>query len=103
MLDSAGLRPALVALAQGAFRELDVPDSRLPPLVERTAFHVVADALRRSPPPHAVHARLDGGVFTMSLDASPPPREAVVHDRIAALGGTIGREEDLTVVRLPCA
>ena len=39
----------------------------------------------------------------MSLDAPPPPREAVVNDRVAALGGTIGREEDLTVVRLPCA
>ena len=103
VLESAGLRPALVALAQGAFRELDVPDGRLPPLVERTAFHVVADALRRSPPPHVVHARLDAGVFTVSLDAPPPPREAVVNDRVAALGGTIASEEDLTVVRLPCA
>ena len=102
VLESSGLRPALVALASGRLTALDIPDQRFSPAVERTAYLVVADIFHRGSDRISVDLSLVGAELVLVVDGPPPPREAHIHDRVAAAGGTLQVEEERTVMRLPC-
>jgi len=107
VLDHAGLSAALNTLVDTA----DVPielDDRLPPhryspLVERTAYLVVAEAIESANTVShvAVSAYEDGGRLVISV---PGPRLAQrVTDRVGAAGGQAVSLGDQIRVELPCA
>ncbi len=102
VLESSGLRPALVALASGRLTALDIPDGRFSAAAERAAYLVVADILHRGSQRIAVSLSLTGTELTLVVDGPPPPRDAHIHDRVAATGGALRVEENRTVMRLPC-
>ena len=102
VLESSGLRPALVALASGRLTALNLPDQRLSPAAERTAYLVVADIFHRGSQRISVDMSLAGTELALVVDGPPPPRDAHIYDRVAAAGGTLQVEENRTVMRLPC-
>ena len=103
VLESAGLGPAVVALTGGRLLTLDLPSARLDPVVERTAFLVVAEVYRGADEPIGVTGRLLDGHLDLAVTGAPPPPESVSHDRVAALGGTMTSDGNRTEVTLPCA
>jgi signal transduction histidine kinase len=102
VLESGGLRPALSALARGRLAALDVPDRRFPAATERTAYLAVADILHRGSQPISVAGQVTGAELVVEVDGPPPPVEALIHDRVAATGGTLHVQDCRTVMRLPC-
>jgi signal transduction histidine kinase len=103
VLESGGLRPALAALTGGRLAVLDIPDERFGTPTERTAFLAVADIHHRATQPVTVRAHVVGTELVLEVDGPPPPRQALIHDRVAAVGGTVDVQEGRTVVTLPCA
>ena len=102
VLESSGLRPALVALASGRLTALDIPDQRLSQAAERTTYLVVADVFHRGSQRISVNLNVVGTELVLVVDGPAPPRDAQIHDRVAAAGGTLQVEENRTVMRLPC-
>ena len=102
VLESGGLRPALSALARGRLAALDVPDRRFPAATERTAYLAVADILHRGAQPISVAGRVTGDELVVEVNGPPPPGQALIHDRVAATGGTLHVQDCRTVMRLPC-
>jgi len=106
VLDHAGLPAALATLADTA----DVPvelDDRLPwrrysPLVERTAYLVVAEAIAsaKGVTHVAVSAHEDGGRLVITVSGTAMAQHLA--DRVGAAGGQVIPFGDQTRVELPC-
>ena len=105
ILVESGLNPAIHSLAEHAAVPVHIdaaPDDRLPARVEACAYFVVSEAVTNAAK-HAsatsVHVRLDhgGGALHVSVqddgvggaDRSSGSGIAGLHDRVAALGGTL--------------
>jgi signal transduction histidine kinase len=102
VLESGGLGPALAALTGGRLAGLNLPAERFGTPTERTAFLAVADIHNRATRPVTVSGHVEGTELVLEVDGPPPPRQALIHDRVAALGGSVDVQEGRTVVRLPC-
>lgn len=103
VLQSAGLGPAVIALTSGRLATVDLPTGRFDPVAERTAYLVIAEVHRRSSTPLTVTGRLCDGRLELAVTGPAPPLDATIHDRVAALGGTMTSDGDRTEVTLPCA
>ncbi|GAA2154076.1 hypothetical protein FHX52_1616 [Humibacillus xanthopallidus] len=103
VLQSAGLGPAVIALTSGRLATVDLPPGRFDPVAERTAYLVIAEVHRRASTPLTVTGRLCDGRLELAVTGPAPPLDATIHDRVAALGGTMTSDGDLTEVTLPCA
>lgn len=103
VLESAGLAPAVVAMTGGRLAEVDLPARRFDPVAERTAYLVVAEVHRRADTPISVAGQLRDDRLELTVTGPPPPPDSVIHDRIAALGGTMTSDGERTEVTLPCA
>ena len=116
MLADLGLGPAVGALAEEGTVPIDVeamPDLRLPPAVESTAYFVVAEAPGRT---GARRMRVRGWIadgnlcLYLALEGAAAGRPAdltELEDRVGALDGTMAsfeRDGSLVIeVAIPCA
>jgi len=112
ILTEAGLGPALATLADGAPLPVELgelPSSRPPPGVERTAYVVVdaaiEDAAGRGARWLAVRVAHDPERLAVTTDDDGPPRTTrLVHlaDRVGALGGSLLVGDTQVRAELPC-
>lgn len=108
VLIDSGLAGGLAALKEEsphAVRVAAVPEQRLPPPVEATAYLLVAAAAATGPV--RVTATVDGGRLIVEIQAEAEPAStADLTDRVTALGGTltVGPAGGSTLLRaeLPC-
>lgn len=103
VLESAGLGPAVVALTGGRLARMDLPSRRFDPVAERTAYLLVAEVHRHAVTPISVSGRLRGDRLELTVTGPAPSADAVIHDRVAALGGTMTSDDVRTEASLPCA
>ncbi len=108
VLGDLGLGPALERLAEDSDRPLrvDVADAeRFPPVVERTAYLAVANALDDGADdgrPITVTIRPADDRLRLVVDGAGDPGQ-VVRDRVVATGGRIDVRSRRLEVELPCA
>jgi signal transduction histidine kinase len=91
VLTDLGLAAALRALAERAtipLRILDLPVERLPDATERTAYHLVAEALRTGAVTAAITRCADGLVVDVDI-ATVPDRLDNIADRVGAVDGRL--------------
>jgi signal transduction histidine kinase len=89
LLERAGLATALCALSETRLLRLGpLPDARLDPVIESTAYLLVERATSRSPSSVTVCVSADQVRIEVSMEGQCPDLDAL-SDRIAALDGTI--------------
>jgi signal transduction histidine kinase len=107
-LDDAGLAAGLSELSMDAVVPVEVeevPETRLPAAVERTAYLVVAEAADRGRPGStALRARVrqQDGQLLVDVTGSPPGRYTHLADRVSATGGTLTVEPGRLQAVIPC-
>jgi signal transduction histidine kinase len=109
-LSAGGLAPALRAMARRSAGPIDVgavAPARFPPPVEEVAYALVADAAARASAGIAVSVVSGGStrsaLLSVHIDGVGGLPAGVLVDRVAAIGGTLVREERRIVAVLPCA
>lgn len=103
-LDQHGLAAALDELLERAGREVHItamPRHRLPRAVETTVYVAVAHALDATAGTLSVECRSTRGNITLDLVGAVVQPDALVQDRVAALGGTVSIQPGRLIIRLP--
>jgi signal transduction histidine kinase len=107
-LDDAGLAAGLSELAMDAEVPVDVkevPETRFPAAVERTAYLVVAEAADHERPGSTglrARVRQQGGQLLVDVTGAPPGRYTHLADRVSATGGILTVEPGRLQAVIPC-
>lgn len=104
VLADSGLAAALGTLADLSGAVLDpVPDRRVDPAVELTAYLVVARALAAGAASARVSVRSVGDELVVTVTGCRAPDMDGLDDRVGALGGTLAADSAGVRAVLPCA
>jgi signal transduction histidine kinase len=113
VLTDEGLAAAIDGLAERASVQLTIlgiPDERFEPILEATAYQLVAETVRASNGPVRVRAQRVGDQLVIEVTSARPPDEVLeeLGDRVGALDGSLAvrqGEGQMLVLRaeIPCA
>jgi signal transduction histidine kinase len=104
-LADEGLCAALEALAESGAATIDsrLADERFEPMVEATAYFVVAEIVSRAHEHTRVRVHRSDGVLVIEADGTAGNGLADVDDRIGAIDGTLSVEAGRIRAEIPCA